>query len=161
MDQWVETALRAAEKTGKLDGLEIEYYVSGGLPPPHYVSEQFRLLVRDGHDVLEFATPNYDPKLPQGASYPKDIYTLPATPEDAKTIARLVLASGAFRESASDAGAPAPADALRTELEVTGGGKTAKCVYLGREPAELPKLREAVEALIERVKAHGQHEVKP
>jgi hypothetical protein len=160
MDTWVETALRASEKTGKLDGLEIEYYVGGGLPPPHYVSDQFRMLVRDGRDVLEVATPNYAANPPRGASYPRDVYTLAATPEDVRTVARLILEAGAFHTVPPDGGT-APADALRTELEVSLAGKAAKRVYRGREPAELPKLRPAIEALFAAVRARGQHQVKP
>src|SRR4051794_23053923 len=36
----VDTELARIEASGKLGGVEIEYYVGGGLPPPHYRSDQ-------------------------------------------------------------------------------------------------------------------------
>ena len=157
--QWAEEALRATEKSGRLDGLEIEHYVGGGLPPPHYRSDQLRLLAKDGRDTFEFATPHYEEKVPEGGTYPLDIYTLPATPEEVKTFARLVRESGAFAAPAPDAG-PGHADALKTELIVNVRGREAKRVYAGGEPAELARLREVVDPLIARLQKIGAHRVK-
>ena len=83
-------AITQAETTGKLNGLEIEHYVAGGLPPPHYRSEQFRLFVDHGRDTLWFATPDYTVRVKQGEQYPQHVYRLTASPNDVKMIARLV-----------------------------------------------------------------------
>ncbi len=157
MDETLAAITRAAT-TGKLDGMEIEHYIGGGLPPPHYRSEQFRLFVDHGRDTLAFVTHDQTATVKQGEQYPRHVYKLPATPSDVKTIASLVRDTGAF-------GAPAPAesarprDSLRSELVVILGGKETKRVYPGAEPADLAKLQEAIRPFIERLKTHGEHQV--
>jgi hypothetical protein len=160
-NEWAEAALKTAETTGKLDGLEIEHYVGGGLPPPYYRSEQLRLLVQEGRDVLRFVTPNYDPALRKGNTYPRDTYVLPATPDDVKLVARLLRETGALRAPVPSATEPKVADALRTEWVISAHGKETKRVYPRGEPPELAKLTAVVETLIARVKAQGTHRVEP
>ncbi len=157
---WTEPALAAVEKTGRLEGMEIEYYVSGGLPPPHYRSDQFRALTREGRDLLEYARPSYTAKPAQGASYPLDIYTLPATPDEIRTLAKLTREAPPPQAPGPDQGA-ARADAVRTELLVMLGVQEAKRVYAGRQPPEVSRLREVVEAHVGRLVAQGEHRVKP
>lgn len=152
--------LAAAETSGKLDGIEIEHYVAGGLPPPHYRSEQFRLFVHEGRDTLRFVTPDFQAHH-EGTAYPNHTYDLPATPADVRTIARLVRESGAFAKAVpvdEPAGAP---DRMRTELAVILHGKEAKRVYVGAEPPELTKLRAVIQPMIARLKAQGAHRVMP
>ena len=48
-------------RLGRLDGVTLEYWVGGGLPPPYYRSDQSRLLTSGGRDLLEFARPCHDP----------------------------------------------------------------------------------------------------
>jgi hypothetical protein len=134
--------------------------VSGGLPPPHYRSEQLRLLVRDGRDVFELATPNYAATPKQGEGFPSDVYRLPATPAEVKTIARLVRESNAFGSVAPPAEEQS-ADRMRTELLVTLHGKEAKRVYAGAAPPELAKLREVLTPLMARLRAQGEHRGSP
>ena len=158
--KWADKVLAACEASGKLDGAEIEYYVAGGLPPPHYRSDQLRLLVQGGRDMVEFATPNYDPKLAKGNAYALDIYAIAATPDDVRSVARSMRETGAFQAEAPDAGPSRVADTLRAELVVVAGGKEAKRVYAPGDPA-IGELRETAEAMIARVKSQGAHRVKP
>jgi hypothetical protein len=156
-------ALKDAETSGKLNGLEIEHYVGGGLPPPHHRSEQFRLYVSDGRDTLAFVTPDFTARVKQGESYPNHAYELPATPADVRQIARLVRESGAF-SSASTPQDGVVADGLRTELVLIcdgkGGKEEAKRVYSGAEPPELAKLLAEINAIVARIKAQGVHKVR-
>ena len=152
-------ALKKAEATGKLDGLEIEHYIGGGMPPPYYRSEQFRLYGDAGRDTLAFVTPDYTANVGQGEAYPRSAYRIASTPAEVTTIARLVRESGAFDMAPpSDAG---PADAFRTEVVVMLGGKEVKRVYPGAAPPELAKLREAINKVIEHIKANGVHRIDP
>jgi hypothetical protein len=157
MDPEVTAALTRMEATGRLEGVEFEHYVGGGLPPPHYRSDQFRLLTRDGHDVVQFAAPNYSAKPDKDASYPLDKYWLPAQPEDVKKIARILREGRAFDSSAPRT---TVADAVRTELVFTIVGKDHKATYWGLPPA-LTALDALVDTLIARVKSQGQHKLEP
>ena len=54
------TKLAEIERSGRLTGLEIEFWSGGGLPPPYYRSEQLRLTTRGGRDIMEFAKLKWD-----------------------------------------------------------------------------------------------------
>lgn len=157
VDPAVSAALARMEATGKLEGVEFEHYVGGGLPPPYYHSDQFRLLSRDGRDTIEFATANYSSKPAKDTPYPRDVYQLPAQPDDVKTLARSLRAGHAF-----DASVPIVeiADSVRIELVLTVAGKQHKAVYQGL-PSALEPLDALVDALVARAKAQGKHELKP
>ena len=90
--------LEASARTGKLEGIEIEYYVGGGLPPPLYRSDQLRLLVSDGRSTLRFARPVYDRRYDP---YPLEIFQMAATPDDVQLIAGLLLKSRIFSSAPS------------------------------------------------------------
>jgi hypothetical protein len=136
--------LERSAQTGRLDGLEIEYWVGGGLPPPHYRSDQFRLLTVQGRDTLEIARPLWD----DGFKPPQLIekFQRPANMLDVRHIARLILDAGVFTAQHEDK--PAVGDGLSTEVIVTAGGTKHQRVYRGRVP---PKLR-ALEADVERLR---------
>jgi hypothetical protein len=159
MDNDALAALKRAEGSGKLDGFEIEHYVSGGLPPPHYRSDQFRLFTDHGRSTAEFVTPDYSAKVKQGEAYPRHVYKLPASPSDVQTFARLVREAGAFGPTPPAQGAKV-ADRVKTEIVVTLGDKEIKHVYPGAEPTELTKLREFVNPFIARLKAQGEHKIE-
>lgn len=156
-DPVVSAALTRMEAIGKLEGVEFEHYVGGGLPPPYYVSDQLRLLARDGRDTIQFAAPNYKSKPVKDEAYPRDVYTLPAQPDDVKTIAKILREGRTFETSTM---ASAPADGVRTELLLTVAGKQHKATYSGFAPTLAP-LSDAVKVLIARVKSQGKHELKP
>ena len=52
--------VQAAAEAGELLGVELEWYVSGGLPPPHTRSDQLRLRVEDGREAIVFARERWD-----------------------------------------------------------------------------------------------------
>lgn len=157
MDPAVSTALSRMEATGMLENAEFEYYVGGGLPPPYTHSEQLRLLSRDGHDTIQFAAANFSSKPAKDTPYPRDVYRLPAQPEDVKTIGRLLRAGCTF-----DAPAPSVkmADSVRFELVLTVEGKRHTAIYQGLPPELLP-LDTFVDTLIARAKSQGQHTLEP
>lgn len=157
VDPTVSTALARMEATGKLEGTEFEHYIGGGLPPPYYRSEQLRFLSQDGHDTIQFAAPNYSSKPAKDTPYPRDVYQLPAQPDDVTTLAHILRVGRAFDASAPVVKIP---DSVRTELVLTAAGKPHKAVYQGL-PTALDPLDAFVDALIARVKAQGKHELKP
>jgi hypothetical protein len=156
-DPAVSTALARMEATGKLEGVEFEMYAGGGLPPPYYVSQQLRFLARDGHDTVQFVTPNYSKKPAKDEPYPSEVYRLPAQPADVKALARVLREGRAFTPSPPG---PTVADAVRTELVLTIAGKEHKATHQGLPPALAP-LGVLFMELTERAKAQGQHEHAP
>jgi hypothetical protein len=159
-DETAVALLKAAEESGKLpEGMEIEHYVGGGLPPPHLRSDQLRLMVREGHLVFRFVTPDFKAEVKQNESYPRKVYERAATPDEVRKIARLVRESGAFGNPPPASGPPVR-DRLRTELVILRGGQEAKRVYPGAEPPELTKLRAEIGPLVADLKAHGKHWVE-
>lgn len=157
IDPAVSAALARMEATGKLEGVEFEHYVGGGLPPPYYHSEQLRLIARDGRDTIEFAKANFSSKPAKDTPYPRDVYQLVAQAEDVKSLARVLRAGRAF-----DVAAPTVqiADSVRIELVLTVGGKPHKAIYQGLPPA-LEPLDTLVDAFIARAKSQGRHKLEP
>lgn len=150
-----ESILKRLEKTGKLDGVEIEHYVGGGMPPPFLHNDQLRFHTHEGREIMEFAKSNF--KRTEFNPAALDIYQLPADPADVRIIARLILAADAFGAGNSQGTKKDVADIIRTEIVVTEGGDEAKRVYYGHLPEALGPLEKEVEALIERLKAKGEY----
>ena len=136
--------LERSAQTGRLDGLEIEYWVGGGLPPPYYRSDQFRVLTVQGRDTLEFARPLWDDAFKPPQLVEK--FQRPATTADVRRVARLILDAGVFTEQHEEK--PRVGDGLSTEVILTAGGTKKQSVYRGNVP---PKLR-ALEADVERLR---------
>lgn len=145
------------EATGKLDGVKFEHFVGGGLPPPYYQANQFLLVERNGHDMLEFAAPNYKVKVAKDQPYPNDDYQFAARPEDVKAIAHALREGHAFDAAATVAKGP---DTVRVELAITVAGTEHKVVYRTL-PLALTPLDDLVKALIARVKSEGRHKLDP
>jgi hypothetical protein len=157
IDNAAHEALLTIEYTGALtNGVEIEFYVGGGLPPPYHRSEQFRLILHDGRTVFRFVTPDYTAAVKQGEPYPRHVYQILATPEEVMALAKLVRRSGAFTNPAPAAENLA-ADSLRTELIVVVKGKSYLRLYSGAEPAGLAALQKMVRQLIARLRDDGEH----
>jgi hypothetical protein len=154
-DSTAEAILERLEKTGKLDGIEIEYYVGGGAPPPYTRNDQLRLHTNEGREVVEFAKSNF--KYTEYNPYPLDIYRLPAEPADVRTLVKLIRAGDAFGTHYPEETNPESSDILRTELVITRGGDEATRIYYKHVPDALAPLKKEVEAMIERVKAKGEH----
>jgi hypothetical protein len=146
--------LQLSEQTGRLDGLEIEIWTGGGQPPPWYRSDQFRLLVSNNHDGLEFARIRFDT-----AYDPPDLvekFQLVAQPADVQLIARLLRESGAFAVRYTEEENPGVADILRTEILISWGGQQHKRVYYRTVPGALTPLMTEIDRQVERLIAHGQ-----
>lgn len=150
-----DDVLARLERTGKLNGAEIEYYVGGGLPPPATRNDQLRLFTREGREVVEFARSNF--KRTEFNPYALDIYQLPAEPADVRTIARLIRATNAFTTHFPEETVSGSADMLHTDVVVTDDGDTATRTYYGHVPQVFAPLEKEVEAMIERLKAKGKY----
>lgn len=154
-------ALARCEASGKLDGVRMEYYVGGGLPPPLGRSDQFMITTREGRAWLIYSRPSFDPQYDKVklSSYPNETYRLPAEPSDVKRFARLIRETGVFDNHFPEETEPGVADSLRTEVNITVGDGNDGRVYYRNAPSALEPLRTAVEAQIERLKATGEHGV--
>jgi hypothetical protein len=149
----VQAPLWRSEATGRLDGLEIEYWTGGGHPPPFYRSEQLRLLTVAGIDTVEFATVAYAPAFPGAALVLK--FQLAACPEEIRTVARLLRETAVFTAHYPEEEDPQTPDQLRTEVIVREGGWLEERSYHRRTPPALAPLQAEIARLIEVVKAKG------
>lgn len=150
---------RLAEQ-GKLDGVTIEYWVGGGLPPPFYRSDQFRLVTVARGDILEFTRPYHDPDRTKSSESNERFY-LVAQPSDVRKLAQLIVDTRAFERRFQEEEDPGRADALTTELIVTVGDHQYKRRYFTGSPKPLEPLRVEVERQIQRLVASGEHELFP
>ncbi len=154
-------ALARMASDGRLDGCEIEYWTGGGLPPPHYRSEQFRVHPEGGRDVMEVARPRYDlaPPPDAGPGYPVERRTLDASAEDVRAIARALLDAEVFMRRFPEEDDPHAPDALSTEVIVTVGGRAYQRRYFRRLPEALARARAEVERRVRSVDARGRRGV--
>jgi hypothetical protein len=145
--------LKQSEATGRLDGLEVEYWTGGGQPPPFYRSEQFRLMTVEGKDIAQCATVAYAP-----AFQPNDLMIkiqAPVQAADVKNVARLLRESKIFAET-PPAEKP-PKDAISTEVILKVGQRSDKRVFYRQLPQTLAPLKAEVERLVTAVKAQAKH----
>jgi hypothetical protein len=145
--------LAEAQQSGRLDGVTIEYWVGGGLPPPHYRSDQLRLLPEDGGDVVEFAKMRFDDHYDPPSL--NDKWRVPATSAEVRSFARLLQESAALTKHYPEEDNPRIADILSTEVIVSYAGEKIERRYFRKLPDALAPLRAAAEALIERAKRQG------
>jgi len=142
---------------GRLGGVTIEYWVGGGLPPPHYRSDQLRLLTFESSDILEFARPYRDPAATREGIVEK--FHLAVQPSDVRRIATLIIDIGVFERQFPEEKDPGRADALTTEVILTINGREFKRRYYSGSPPPLEPLRLEVERLIRRLVESGKREV--
>ncbi len=147
---------RLAEQ-GKLDGVTIEYWVGGGLPPPLYRSDQFRLRTEENRDILELARPFHDPATRLEGLVEK--FQLAAQPADVRRMAKLILDTGVFDRHFPEEKEAGRADALTTEVIVRLGGREFKRRYFTGSPKPLAPLRTEIQRLIQRLEATGARRV--
>jgi len=146
--------LRQSGQSGRLDGLEIEYWVGGGLPPPRYRSDQLRLLCVDGRDTVEFAKMCFDDHYDPPSLNEK--WQVPATGVDVREMVRLLLEGSVFTTHYPEEDDPGIADILSTEVIATFSGDELKRRYYRKPPESLAPLVRAAEALIDRAKREGE-----
>ncbi len=147
-------ALKSAETTGNLQGLEIEVWTGGGQPPPYYRSDQFRLLSLSGRDVLQFARPLFYPSREPATLVEK--FVMEAKPDELRTVARLILEGEIFTRSYAEEENPNVADAFSTEVIVTFYGKEYLRRYFRRVPKTVEPLLNEVQRLTAKVKMGGK-----
>ncbi len=149
------TKLAETERSGRLTGLEIEFWSGGGLPPPYYRSEQLRLTTRGGRDIVEFAKLKWDQSFDPPQLQDKWLY--PLQPDQTSTIARLLLGSHAFTQTYPEEQNPNIADILSHEIVLTADGSEVKRRYFRKEPEALGPLRAAVNGLIDLARTQGRY----
>ena len=154
--QPLEELARLARE-GKLNGATIEYWVGGGLPPPHYRSDQFRLFEGSGGDMLHVARPYNDPVAKRQGLVER--FRLEALPDEVRLIARLVIDSGIFDPRFAEEKDPGIADALKTEVNLTVAGREYKRQFFSATPKPVEALRVEVERLKERIAMGGRRDV--
>ena len=149
--------LAAVAATGRLDGLTLEYWKGGGLPPPLYRSEQLRVMMAGGREVVEFANMFFDKNYKPDTLHEK--WTVAATPEELRALARAMLdvhvLDGDFAESVN----PGVADAFSYEIIVTANGREDKRVFYKSLPSSLVNLGRLFDAMIARAKAQSPRTV--
>jgi hypothetical protein len=153
--QSILTRLAEIERSGRLTGLEIEFWSGGGLPPPYYRSEQLRLATRGGRDIMEFAKLKWDESFDPPQLQEKWLY--PLQPDQTSTVARLLLGSQALIRTYPEEQNPNIADILSHEIVLTANGSEVKRRYFRKEPDALGELRAAVNGLIDLTKKQGRY----
>jgi hypothetical protein len=146
--------LGTVEKRGELQGLELEVWTGGGEPPPHYRSDQFRLLSWNGRDTIQFARPLYYPGREPSALIEK--FLMPAKPDEVKALARLIREACVFTKRYAEEENPGIADIYSTEVIVTVNGKAHQRRYFRRVPEAVKPLLDEVGRLTAKVKFGGK-----
>ena len=146
--------LEAAEKTGQLQDLEIEYWIGGGAPPPYSRSDQLRFMVAQGSAWLELNKQTFDEKHPGVVLIE---YRLPLGASDVRAVATLLRETALFRSRFPEEEKPNVADILRTEVTLSSadGKKSLKRTYYQTMPGALATVREHMAALSERLVKEG------
>lgn len=146
--------LANSERTGRLDGLEIEFWKGGGLPPPNYKSDQLRLMTAGGREVIEFASLRWDSRFDPPSV--QDKWILAVDPADVSEVARLLQSTQVFTGKYAEEVKPGIADIFSYEILVTADGRQEKRTYYRKLPEQLAPLQTAFDKLIELAKAQGR-----
>jgi len=147
--------LETTERTGRLSGLEIEYWRGGGPPPPLYRSEQLRLMSAGPQDLLEFAVQKWDPGFTPPTLH--EVWTLPLRPAQVIEVTQLLLATNVFTAVYAEEQDPRIADIISYEILVSVSDTRLKRRYYRRVPDALAPLDGVFVGLIDRLKAEGRH----
>src|SRR5271165_951616 len=113
--------------TGRLDGLEIEFWKGGGLPPPHYLSDQLRLMTQGDTEVVEFASLKWDDHFDPPNVQEKWIATVRS--RDVHDIAQLMESTNFLHTAYSEETKPNIADCFSYEILLTYQGRQEKKKY--------------------------------
>ncbi len=165
-EQVITGQLVRVEKTGVLDGLSLELWRGGGLPPPYYRSDQLRFLSVGGRDVVEFASLKFDSRYdPPGV---QDKWTIPAATADIKEAARLLLALRVLETQFPEERQPGVADVISYEIVASAEGVEVQRRYYRKLPDTLAPIQTFIDRMTASAKASGPpalfhhgHEVKP
>ena len=139
----VRARIDRSAQSGRMEGMEFEYWIGGGQPPPYYRSDQLRLLDSGAGDLLVFARPYWD-----SAFDPPDLvekFQRTADPDEIRRVLNLLLQSDVFsKPTETEMAGP---DVLKTEIMLTFGGVTHERRFHGKIPDELNALDAVVQAL--------------
>ena len=165
-DDLILEQIAGSERTGTLDGLEIEFWKGGGLPPPDYKSDQLRLMTTGGRDVIEFASLKWDSRFDPPQVHEK--WVVAANSVEIRKLAHLLQSTHVFTKQYPEEQNPGIADIFSYEVLVTAKGREEKRTYYQNLPEELRPLQANFESLIELAKTQGSRglyhqgkEVKP
>jgi hypothetical protein len=151
----IDRALGRAAETGALGTLEIEYWFGGGLPPPHYRSDQFRMFESGGKAVMVFAVMGFDKTLTPPEVHEK--WTLNPTSDQIMNIASQVrqshLISTYFAEEAPN---NIPSGFSYEVIVSAGSDKVAKRYYKTM-PSVLSALKDELVTLTKTKGPHGRY----
>lgn len=147
--------LQSAEATGRLDDLELEYWIGGGLPPPHHRSDQLRFLLLDGKPTIELNVETNDEKRPGLAMIE---HRAPLVPDELRAVAKLIRETAVFSRRYPEENKPDVADILHTEVVLMSGdrSKSAKRTYYKSPPTDLEALTGHMKRISDRLRAEGQ-----
>jgi len=152
--EFMREKLEGIQRTGRLAGLEIEYWKGGGLPPPHYVSEQLRLMSVDGQQSIVFSTVKFDSKFDPPDLHEK--WTLNLSASDARAVANNLLTSHLLSKTYNEEKDPGVADAFSYEILLTAEQQEKRTYYL-HVPSELRALQAVFDRLAGIARASGRH----
>lgn len=147
--------MKSAAKDGRLDGMQIEYWVGGGQPPPYYRSEQFRLLSQGEEVQMEFAVLRFHPKLIPNEVTEK--YTLRGIAEDVRGIARMLLDLRVFEIHFPEENDPSIGGVISHEIAVAAGKVEMKRTYYRTMPLDLTPLEKLLQKMIAKTREKGLH----
>jgi len=146
--------LERVEKTGVLEGLSLELWRGGGLPPPYYKSDQLRFLSVSGHDTVEFASLRFDASFDPPSV--QDKWTIPAATADVKEAARLLLSLKVLETQFPEERPTGVADAISWEVIALSDGAEVQRRYYGKLPDELAPLQAFIDRMVGSAKASGR-----
>ena len=150
----IERRLANARSSGRLDGLTIEYWKGGGLPPPYHVSQQLRVMSAGGNDAVVFDNETWDAKYtPQNVH---ERWTAVARPEDVRSVAAMILDGDLLGKRFAEEDDPGIADILSHEIILAADGVEVKKTYFRSLPAQMQPLKQFFDDLIQRTKAQAE-----
>jgi hypothetical protein len=147
--------LKVASKDGRLDGLQLAYWVGGGQPPPYYRSEQFRVFSTPTSAQMEFSLLRFDSKLT-----PNDVtetFTLAADAANIRAIASMLLDKKVFEGRFPEETNPKIGDIFSHEIIATAGAVKLRRTYYRTMPVDLAPLEKLWRQLIDQTRKQGLH----
>lgn len=158
--------LARAAKAGTLDGLTIEMWRGGGLPPPYYKSDQLRFLSVGGSDAIEFASLRFDSHYEPSSV--QDKWTIPAAAADIREAAHLLLSLRVFEAQFPEERQTGVPDAISYEIIASAEAVEVQRRYYGKLPEPFGPIQIFIDRLTASAKSSGPpalfhegHQVKP
>ena len=145
---------QAAADAGELLGIELEWYVSGGLPPPRTRSDQLRLRVEDGREAIVFAKERWDTAFDPPNVHDK--WDLPLDADTVRRVLRAVLDGRVFATRYPEEERPNARDVLWYEALLGWNGTTLTRRYWKTLPEPVLPLAAICDELVDRAVTSGR-----